>query len=234
MPLDDGFVAVCDPNDPSCGNGDDDDDDDGGDWNYNYPCGENGYAEVPGEGCVAAAATSTAEQAPPPPTCTQLLTTELQSFLQVNDPALLSWDSNLANDLVNEGQSVDIDPRLFASIAQLESNHGNSFRGNNPFGLGPHKRYTTPLLAIAAEGSTLDKYIYTWGETTVSQLYSGNKGVYTGRWHQIMVSPPGYCVGAGCQAAGQTVANTLSSFGAISSVGLTAGNPNNLAFPCPE
>ena len=64
--LDGGFVAVCDPNDPTCDDGDDDSgDDDSGDggsgWNYNYPCAENGYAEVPGEGCVAAAAASTTE-----------------------------------------------------------------------------------------------------------------------------------------------------------------------------
>lgn len=52
---DDGFIAVCDPNDSGC-------DDNNGGWNYDYPCGVNDYSEVAGAGCVAAAAGSTAEE----------------------------------------------------------------------------------------------------------------------------------------------------------------------------
>ena len=42
---------------------------------------------------------------PPPPTCEEVLTANLQGFLLDNDPGLLVWDPNLANDLVSEGAS---------------------------------------------------------------------------------------------------------------------------------
>jgi len=173
------------------------------------------------------------------PTCDQVLTQNLQSFLLGRDPALLNWDPSLAFDLVTEGATVNIDPRLFASIATLESGHGTTFSGDNPFGLGPGKSYSTPLNAIQAEGGTLQKFIYTYRETTVSMLYGG-KGFITapGRpW--IVVQYPAYCYGssadqvARCQAGGATVSGFLSSQPGSPAVGLAPGNPGSLGFPCP-
>jgi hypothetical protein len=160
--------------------------------------------------------------------------------LQTNDPALLAWDPNAASQFVQEGDSVDIDPRLFASIATLESGHGTSFSGNNPFGLGPGASYSSPLAAIQALGSTLKKFVYTYQETSVSALYSGNGFIVNSRKPWIVYQYPAYCYGANaqavaaCRAGGQTVSGFLSSQPGSAAVKLTAGNPKNLAFPCPQ
>lgn len=70
------------------------------------------------------------------PTCKQVLTQEVQSFLQSQAPALLNWDSNLATQLVAVGSADGVDPRLMASIGALESGDGTIFAAaNNPFGL---------------------------------------------------------------------------------------------------
>jgi hypothetical protein len=167
------------------------------------------------------------------------LTQNLQGFLLTTDAALLTWDPNLAADLVAEGMKVGIDPRLFASIATLESGHGGAFSGNNPFGLGPGKTYSSPGSAVAAEGNTLFRFIYGYGETTVSSLYSGNgfKRKPGRAWGVLQY--PAYCYGsnaaqvAACQAAGVTVSGFLSSQPGLPAVALTPGNPNNLGFPCP-
>jgi RHS repeat-associated protein len=177
---------------------------------------------------------------PPPPTCASVLTQNLQSFLVANDAAALKWDPSLAADLVAEGAAVNVDPRLMASILTLESGHGGSFGGNNPFGLGPGNTYGSSSAAIQSEGKTLNQFIYKWGETTVSELYSGNNWVTTGRWHEITVTYPGYCSEAGggaaakaaCQAAGVTVAGFLTSQPGNASVGLSAGKANSLGYPC--
>ena len=131
------------------------------------------------------------------------------------------------------GRMDDVDPRLMASIATLESGHGSTFGGaNNPFGLGPKLNYPTPLAAVKAEGITL-KHLIAYGDTTVAKLYSGLPGIANagGGFSQV----PGYCQTSvvACQAAGVTVSGFLTSFVGASSAGLTAGNPNNLAFPCP-
>ncbi len=202
--------------------GDDDDDDDGG-----------GGQPPPSQ---------PQRQKTPPPDCDQLLTRNLQTFLQKNDASLLAWDPNLAMQLVAEGILVGIDPRLFASIATLESAHGTKFNNNNPFGLGQKgsKQYGSPQAAIGAEGSTLQKLINSYGETSVSALYSGAGFVTVpGKPWQVL-QYPAYCYGsnaqgiADCQAAGVTISGFLSSQLGDSAAHLTPGNPNNLAFPCPE
>lgn len=171
---------------------------------------------------------------PQKPTCEQVLTADVQSFLQTNDAALLQWDPNLAVDFVSVGEQDGVDPRLMASIATLESGHGSVFGGNNnPFGLGPKWNFSTPLAAVKSQGITL-KHLIGYGDNSVSTLYSGLKGIANGSHGFAQV--PGYCQTsvAACQAAGNTVAGFLKSFTGAPSVGLTAGNPNKLGFPCPE
>ena len=64
-----GFVPVCDPNDPTCGDDGDSGDGEGGagGWDYDYPCGANALTEVPGQGCVANPGPGILP--PPPPPC---------------------------------------------------------------------------------------------------------------------------------------------------------------------
>ena len=66
---DDGFVPVCDPNDPTCGDDGNSGDGEGGagGWDYDYPCGANALTEVPGQGCVANPGPGILP--PPPPPC---------------------------------------------------------------------------------------------------------------------------------------------------------------------
>jgi len=161
------------------------------------------------------------------------LTAELSSFLAAQDPKLLAWDPNLATDLFNAGQKYNVDPRLMASIVTLESGHGAVFGGtNNPFGLGPHLNFATPQAAVKSEGVTLN-HLISYGDTTVATLYSGLQRISNG--HGGFTQVPGYCQTsvAACQAAGTTVSGFLTSFAAVPNAALTAGNPNNLAFPCP-
>jgi RHS repeat-associated protein len=181
-------------------------------------------------------------QNPPPPSCDQALTLGLQGFLQNNDAALLSWDPTLAADLVAAGKAAGVDPRLMASIATLESGHGTTFGGtNNPFGLGPGNSYGSPQAAVGAEGSTLHKFIYTYGETSVSALYSGNGFIVDPKRPWIVIQYPAYCYGgkdgsqtAACQAAGNTISGFLTSQIGNPLAGLRPGNPNSLGYPCPQ
>jgi hypothetical protein len=177
----------------------------------------------------------TSSSAPPLPSCDDVLTLEVSSFLSTQDPKLLTWDPALAAQLVAAGQTYGVDPRLMASIATLESGHGTVFGGtNNPFGLGPKLNFSTPGSAVNAEGRTLS-HLIGYGDNTVAKLYSGLPGVLNGKGGFSQV--PGYCQTsvAACQAAGVTVSGFLTStfFMAAQGVGLAAGNPNNLAFPCP-
>ena len=169
---------------------------------------------------------------PPPPTCDQILTLNVQDFLFASDPLLLNWDATLAVDFVAVAESDGVDPRLMASIATLESGHGTAFGGqNNPFGLGPGLNFPTPLAAVQSQGITL-KHLMGYGDTTVALLYSGKSGVIDKRAKKY-VQPPGYCQGAGCPAAGMTVAAILAAFAGNPAVGLTNGNPGVLGYPCP-
>jgi hypothetical protein len=171
--------------------------------------------------------------APPPPTCDQVLTLEVGSFLVTQDSFLLVWDPDLAAQFVTAGQSDGVDPRLMASIATLESGHGKVFGGaNNPFGLGPHRNFPSPMAAVNVLGISL-MHLIGYGDNTVAKLYSGLPGISNGKGGFAQV--PGYCQTsvAGCQAAGVTVSGFLSSLAAAPNVGLTAGNPNKLGFPCP-
>lgn len=162
-------------------------------------------------------------------------------FLAANDSPLLAWDSSLAADLVTIGEGTGIDPRLIASILTLESGHGTHFGGNNnPFGLGPGNSYPNVQAALAAEANTLDKDIFTYGETSVTQLYSGQGNLVAPGKPWIWRQHAAYCVGrtaadkAACQKAGRSVADILSSQGGNTAAGLRSGNPNNLLYPCPE
>jgi RHS repeat-associated protein len=179
-------------------------------------------------------------QNPPPPTCDQVLTQSIQTFLQGADAPLLKWDPTLASDIVSAGAAAGIDPRLIASIMTLESGHGTHFNGtNDPFGLGPGNSYGSPQAALGAEGSTLALHIYTFGQTTVSALYSGNGYVTMKGKPWIVFQSPAYCVAttaqgrAACQAAGRTISGFMSSFGGNTAVGLKPGSSNNLGYPCP-
>jgi hypothetical protein len=177
----------------------------------------------------------TSSSAPPLPSCDDVLTLEVSTFLSTQDPKLLAWDPALAAQLVQAGQTYGVDPRLMASIATLESGHGTVFGGtNNPFGLGPKLNFSTSTAAINAEGRTLN-HLIGYGDNTVAKLYSGLHGIANGKGGFSQV--PGYCQTsvAACQAAGVTVSGFLTSapFMAAPGVGLTAGNPNSLGFPCP-
>jgi hypothetical protein len=177
--------------------------------------------------------------APPPaqqaqPTCDQVLTSQVSAFLGAQDPKLLAWDPSLAAQLVTAGQTDGVDPRLMASIATLESGHGAVFGGiNNPFGLGPKWNFSTPLAAVNSEGITLE-HLIGYGDTTVATLYSGLRGIANVHGRGFL-QVPGYCQTSvlACQAAGVTVSGFLTSFVGAPGVGLTPGNPTNLAFPCP-
>jgi hypothetical protein len=168
----------------------------------------------------------------PPPTCDDVLTQQVVDFLATNDQKLLNWDPTLAFEFVAVGEADGVDPRLMASIATLESGHGSVFGGqNNPFGLGPKWNFTTSLAAVQSQGITL-KHLIGYGDKTVALLYSGKSGIVDPRTRKY-IQPPAYCNGTACPAAGDTVAGFLSTFGSNSSVGLSAGNPSKLGFPCP-
>jgi RHS repeat-associated protein len=155
--------------------------------------------------------------------CEEMLVDEITALLMNSNPSLASY----ASTMEAVGASDNIDPRLFAAIAVGE----NGQYKNNPFGLGRNGSGTYASLdgAIAALGVTLEKYIFTWHETTVSQLWSGNTWQTNPRKPWQTTQPPGYCVGtnaaakAACQNTGATIAGALTSEG---------GNPNSLTFPC--
>ncbi len=175
------------------------------------------YSVTGGTGPIPCAQPETT--APPPQiTCDQALTASIQSFLQAYDAPLLTWDPSLAQDLVNLGNKFNLDPRLFVSIATVESGGGTTLQGNNPYGLkdGPYLTYQS---ANRSEARTVNKFVNVLGYS-ISQMYSGNAGAY--------------CQGSGCQAAGQSISNILGSFAGNPAAGLAAGNPNNLADPCPQ
>jgi hypothetical protein len=157
------------------------------------------------------------------PSCEDLLVDGLQRFLAAKRPSLEQYAS--AFEAV--GASDNIDPRFFVAIALGENGQAK----NNPFGLGPNgsSGYASIYDAIAALGATLEKYIFTWHETTVSQLWSGNGWIVDPRKPWITLQPPAYCYGrtrsdkAGCQNTGGTIAGFLTSQG---------GNASSLIFPC--
>lgn len=188
---------------------DDDDDccDDGECCDDNGDCGGGGEPEPQ------------PPTAAPQPTCEDQLVDDISGFLSTKYPSL-AGDASIFEAV---GTSDNIDPRLFAAIAVAE----NGKAKNNPFGLGPNGStpYSSITAAIAALGKTLDKYIFTWNETTVGALYSGNGWKVDPKKPWITTQPPGYCVGSGCQNTGNTVASFLQSQG---------GNPNSLVFPCKD
>jgi RHS repeat-associated protein len=105
---DDGFVAVCDPDDPTCGDNSGDGDGPGG-WNYDYPCGVNGLVAVPGAGCVAeAAATTTVDSSDP--TCTMQMYTRPVDDLKYTELGLAVTHSYLVFTNSNGG-IVTVDGR---------------------------------------------------------------------------------------------------------------------------
>jgi RHS repeat-associated protein len=190
------------------------------------PCGGSGsafgedFAPTPPSSCAVPATPAASTQTP---SCMDLLMSSLTSFLS---------GTKFAGDAVAfeaTGASFDIDPRLIAAMAFGE----NGQAANNPFGLGPNgsAAFSTIGAALASLGNTLDKYIYTWNETTVSELWSGNTWKVDPKKKWITIQYPGYCVGttsqgvAGCQATGANISQFMVSMGA---------NPNSLGFPCPE
>jgi RHS repeat-associated protein len=170
--------------------------------------GGNGQCEEPQQGTT-----------PATPTCEDQLVDDISGFLKTKYPSLAQYASIF--EIV--GASDNIDPRLFAAIAVAE----NGSAVNNPFAIGPNGSTKFPSIpaALTALGKTLDKYLYTWNETTVSQLWSGNAWKVDPKKPWITTQPPGYCVGSGCQNTGNAVAANLTKQG---------GNPNSLAFPCKD
>src|ERR1035437_2604266 len=125
----------------------------GGIWYDQPPSGGNGGGyKGPG-----GSATS-----PPPPPCEQLPAGATTTFLTGKGSPLASDVSQI----MQVAQQDKIDPTLIAALAIAE----NGQKMNNPFALGPNGSSTYPTLnaAVTAVGSTLDKYIYTWNETSVS------------------------------------------------------------------
>jgi len=156
--------------------------------------------------------------------CAGQLTSTVSVFLQ-GQKVPKAW-SNKAGVIVQDALQQDIDPRLMSSILADESGNGKKFSHNNPFGLGPGNHYKSPDAAIAADATTLNNHIYgPANQTTVSDLYSGKGGIYTGRWHENVQQYPAYCTDPGCVAGGKTVAAFMTSQG---------GDPNALnKSPCP-
>jgi RHS repeat-associated protein len=161
--------------------------------------------------------------APPGPSCEDLLVDAINGFLVQHAPSLASYAS--AMEVV--GASDNIDPRLIAAIAVAENGQAT----NNPYALGPNGRntYTSITAATNAVGKQLDKYIYTWNETSVAALWSGNIWIVKPGKPWITVQPPAYCTGlnakdvAACQNTGSTISTFMQSMG---------GDPNKLGFPC--
>jgi hypothetical protein len=186
------------------------------------PCGgqTNGFLEGPDPNpCPVGSSGPTATQ----PSCEDLLMDELNNFLS---------GTNFAGDAFAfeaTGASYNIDPRLIAAMARGENGQAK----NNPFGLGRNGSASFSSLgaALAFLGQTLDKYIYTWNETTVSQLWSGNTWQVNPKKPWITTQYPGDCVGAdsaavaACQATGANISQFMVSM---------SGNPNSLGFPCPD
>jgi len=169
--------------------------------------------------------------APPPPTCEQLLSDAITTFLTAKGSPL----AGDVSQIMSVAQTDKIDPTLIAAMAIAE----NGQYKNNPFGLGPNgsNTYTTLNAAVSAVGANLDKYIYTWNESTVSMLWSGNTWKVNPKKRWITTQPPGYCVGttadgvASCQNTGTTISGFMKSMGVAATVG---GNPNSLGFPCKD
>jgi RHS repeat-associated protein len=172
---------------------------------------------------------------PPQPNCEDQLTAKLNDYL-AGSP-LKTEDPGIAAQLVQEGESTGIDPRLFTAIAVAETGGGTTGSAvngdNNPFGIrgkgiGGFKQFASGAAgiqaAISSLGSTLDWHINTLKQGTVGALYSGNKGIVDPNNHSVWLQTPAYCQG-NCSAGLTNVTNDLKSQG---------GNPNNLAFPCPD
>jgi RHS repeat-associated protein len=193
------------------------------------------YGQAAAMGCASAPATEVATSTPIPSipaiNCGTALDDGLTLFLSEKGSPLASDVAQL----IQVGQADDIDPTLLAAMAIAENGQAT----NNPFSLGTNGRNTYPSLsaAINAVGATLQKYIYTWNESTVSALWSGNVWKVQKGKPWITTQYPGYCVGtspasaAGCQNTGKTISGFMQQIGVTDGVG---GNPNKLQFPCPE
>jgi len=172
--------------------------------------------------------------------CEKALKESISTFLK--GKTLLTWDTSLADHLVSEGAQVDVDPRLIVAITGLESNFGASKAtrvDNNPFGL-VHGKYDNPvpnhydsaLLAIQSEGATLKRFIHTWGEGSVSDLYSGRKWIVDPKAPWKTLQYPGYCSHAGCPLGIGTVSGYLTAQRGNPAQELRDADPNNLTYPC--
>ena len=157
------------------------------------------------------------------PTCEEQLINTITDFLAHKKPSLAKY----AGLMEAVGASDNLDPRLFAAIAVGE----NGSARNNPYALGRNGSSTFGSItdATARLGSTLDKYVYQWKETSVSALWSGNTWIVDPEKKWITIQYPGYCVGtdaasnAACQNTGNTIATFMKSMSA---------DPNKLGFPC--
>jgi RHS repeat-associated protein len=194
-------------------------------------CTVNGLIDVPGPLCGYTDIGPLGSPVYEVPSCDELLLDAISDFLSGRGSSLAAY----TDTIVLVGQKDNVDPTLIAAIGIAENGQAK----NNPFALGPNGSSTYPTLnaAVSAVGATLDKYIYTWNESTVSALWSGNTWQVDPKKPWVTVQPPGYCVGttaagvAGCQNTGRTISNFMQTIGVTATVG---GNPNKLGFPCPD
>lgn len=173
---------------------------------------------------VCADGTGLLQQLPEEPVpqvdCQLALTAEVNTLLTSKGSPLAAYSSWF----VAVGLMDDIDPRLIVAIAGAESGYGTSNVAkidDNPFGIVHRSagkyvpvKYSNFGESITAEGNILDGQIYGKNNNTVNKLYSGQKGAYC-------VDSPGFP----CSNGAKNVTSILSGLG---------GDPNNLAFPCPQ
>jgi RHS repeat-associated protein len=164
------------------------------------------------------------------PNCNDLLKKLMSDFLARHHSPVLSKDKNFVSEVLAAAKSIEVDPRLF--IAETaESNYGTSdvaLNGNDPFGLkGSHGNLTFSTKeggiegAIAVEENTLDTQVNQY-RFTVSQMYSGLRGVLAPPRGWTWSRYPAYCQGRGCKALGEKISGDMKSMG---------GDPNKLAYP---
>lgn len=167
------------------------------------------------------------------PSCTDVLTFQIGAYLQGTPLAAF------ASLFVSDAEADGIDPRLLVAIAGAESQldtASNLKKINDPFGITKPKKTKKGTIYVPRSFDTLQDAIgfatdlasskIDGGFNTVSKLYSGKRG----GWCVDRPGHPGECLANG----GANATSIINQFGGNASVGLKAGNPNNLAFPCPE
>jgi RHS repeat-associated protein len=214
-------LSSCALDDPLCNpfavDPDDDDDDDGGEGITNPCFASNGFEPMPSPFCQGGGPPETPV---PQDSCDLRLTAEIKALLTSKNSPLASYSAWF----VAVGLMDDIDPRLLVAMSGAESGFGTSHvatADNNAFGI-LHKVgqsyvpvvYSSFGVNVSAAGNVVENQVYNRGNDTVNLLYSGQPGAYC-------QNTPGFP----CSSGAANVTKFLVGMG---------GNPNDLAFPCPE